>query len=173
MNGAGRRVVVGADDAGRSVVVADEELTALRLAPRGNELAMVWGLDESPRLPRDGGVPVLIPFLPDEGGWRLFFLEIQSTDTELSSKGYDPMPPDLAQAMAQGGGGGMHATDTIDVVIVLGGEGLSIELDDGLEVALGRGDSLVQLGARHAWRKRGPGPATIAVLMSGAKSNHE
>jgi hypothetical protein len=35
MNGARRRVVVGTDDAGRSVVVADEELTALQLAPRG------------------------------------------------------------------------------------------------------------------------------------------
>ncbi len=53
----------------------------------------------------------------------------------------------------------MHTTDTTDYIIVLDGE-ICLELDDGVRVALSRGDAVVQNGNRHAWRK----PRTAALL---------
>jgi mannose-6-phosphate isomerase-like protein (cupin superfamily) len=58
---------------------------------------------------------------------------------------------------------GMHATDTLDLVVVLDGE-IVLGLDDG-EHHLGRGDCVVQRGTRHRWRVTGSGPCTYAAVM--------
>ena len=54
---------------------------------------------------------------------------------------------------------GMHATDTIDFEVVLEGT-IVLELDDGAEVTLHAGDTVVQNGTRHRWKNPGdhPGP---------------
>jgi mannose-6-phosphate isomerase-like protein (cupin superfamily) len=62
---------------------------------------------------------------------------------------------------------GMHTTDTVDVVLVLSGE-VTLELDDGAEVQLRAGDTVVQHGTRHAWRNRSDGPCTLAGAQVGA-----
>jgi quercetin dioxygenase-like cupin family protein len=62
---------------------------------------------------------------------------------------------------------GMHTTDTVDFEVVLSGE-VVLELDDGAEVTLRAGDTVVQNGTRHAWRNRGDVPAVIAVGIIGA-----
>ena len=49
---------------------------------------------------------------------------------------------------------GMHTTATIDFEVVLDGE-IWLELDDGVEVHLRAGDTVVQNGTRHAWRNHG------------------
>jgi quercetin dioxygenase-like cupin family protein len=59
---------------------------------------------------------------------------------------------------------GMHQTVTVDYAIVLAGE-LWLELDDGAEVRLPTGSCVVQNGARHAWRNKSNGPATLAYVM--------
>jgi quercetin dioxygenase-like cupin family protein len=64
---------------------------------------------------------------------------------------------------------GMHATPTLDFVVVLSGE---IEL--GLEaesVVLGPGDVLVQRGTVHRWRVLGDGPCTILDIFFDAGSD--
>ncbi|UNN04731.1 cupin domain-containing protein [Rhodococcus opacus] len=58
----------------------------------------------------------------------------------------------------------MHQTTTVDYSIVVEGE-LYLELDDGAEVHLPTGATIVQNGARHAWRNRSDQPATLAYVI--------
>ena len=44
-----------------------------------------------------------------------------------------------------------------------------LELDDGAEVTLRPGDTVVQNGTRHAWRNRTSEPAVLVVVLVGAK----
>ncbi len=64
---------------------------------------------------------------------------------------------------------GMHATDTIDFEVVLEGT-VVLELDDGAEVTLHAGDTVVQNGTRHRWKNPGDTPARMALFICGA--NH-
>ena len=63
---------------------------------------------------------------------------------------------------------GMHTTPTLDYACVIDGQ-IVLELDDGVTVQLKSGDTVVQQGARHAWRNPGNKSATLAfVLLAGA-----
>ena len=62
---------------------------------------------------------------------------------------------------------GMHTTDTIDFEVVLEGT-ITLELDDGAEVALRPGDTVVQNGTRHRWKNAGDSVARFAVFICGA-----
>jgi hypothetical protein len=64
---------------------------------------------------------------------------------------------------------GMHRTPTVDFDVVIAGE-LWLELDDGAEVHLRAGDSVVVNGQRHAWRNRSGAPATIVSFLLGSHS---
>jgi quercetin dioxygenase-like cupin family protein len=61
----------------------------------------------------------------------------------------------------------MHTTDTIDFEYVVSGE-VWLELDDGVEVKLSAGDTLVQNGTRHAWRNKSAEPCALVVFLVGA-----
>jgi quercetin dioxygenase-like cupin family protein len=60
-----------------------------------------------------------------------------------------------------------HTTSTIDFEIVLDGE-IWLEFDDGVEVHLHPGDTVVQNGTRHAWRNHNDTMARLAVFIVGA-----
>jgi len=62
---------------------------------------------------------------------------------------------------------GMHRSDTIDFEYVLTGE-VWLELDDGREVHLRAGDTVVQNGTRHAWRNKSPEPCRVVFFLVGA-----
>jgi quercetin dioxygenase-like cupin family protein len=62
---------------------------------------------------------------------------------------------------------GMHTTDTIDYEYVISGE-VWLELDDGEEVHLKAGDTVVQNGTRHAWRNKSNEPCRMVVCLIGA-----
>lgn len=62
----------------------------------------------------------------------------------------------------------MHTTATLDFEVVLEGE-VWLELDDGVEVHLRAGDTVVQNGTRHAWRNKGTVPARLAIFIVGAE----
>jgi hypothetical protein len=64
-------------------------------------------------------------------------------------------------------GGVSPTTDTIDFEVILDGE-VWLELDDGVEVHLRPGDTVVQNGTRHAWRNHGDAPCRLAVFIVGA-----
>ena len=94
-------------------------------------------------------------------------------------------PPDTAwrgtadakKAFASIGAGGapdhtssdamMHATTTVDYIIVLKGEIWAI-LDKG-EKLLKQGDVLIQRGTNHSWSVRTREPAIVAAVLVGAR----
>jgi quercetin dioxygenase-like cupin family protein len=61
----------------------------------------------------------------------------------------------------------MHATATVDYIIVLRGEIWAI-LDKG-ETLLKQGDVLIQRGTNHSWSVRTRRPCVIAAVLVGAK----
>jgi quercetin dioxygenase-like cupin family protein len=64
---------------------------------------------------------------------------------------------------------GLHTTATVDYLYIISGE-IWLELDDGQDVHLRTGDTIIQNGTRHAWRNHGTEPCTMVVTIVGA--NH-
>ncbi|HEY8544705.1 MAG TPA: cupin domain-containing protein [Acidimicrobiales bacterium] len=171
-----RRVVTGHDAEGRAVFAADEMVDGYRPAIMpGAEFHRLWGADATPRFPDDGSRPPEGDYFPPVGGFRF------GTFT-LPPEGSGELPADLDVSAAladmeehlpgllahmEPNDPGMHTTATVDFEVVLHGE-VVLELDDGAEVTLHPGDTVVQNGTRHRWHNRGPVPATLAVVIVGA-----
>ena len=60
----------------------------------------------------------------------------------------------------------MHATATVDYIIVLKGEIYAL-MDEG-ETLLKAGDILIQRGTNHSWSVRGNEPCIVAAVLVGA-----
>src|SRR5690606_30926134 len=58
---------------------------------------------------------------------------------------------------------GMHATNTLDLCVILDGH-IELEVEEGC-VRLSPGDCVVQRGTQHRWRVVGDGPCTYAVAL--------
>jgi hypothetical protein len=171
-----RRVVTGHDANGRAVFAADELVDGYQPAILpGAEFHRLWGGDALPRFPDDGSASPAGAYFPPVGGFRF------GTFT-LPPEGSAELPADLDVAAGladmeahlpglmhhmEPGDPGMHTTATIDFEVVLHGE-VVLELDDGAEVTLHQGDTVVQNGTRHRWHNRAPMPATLAVFIVGA-----
>ena len=171
-----RRVVTGRTASGASVFVSDEQVEpiTLDLLP-GAEFHRLWGTDEVVQLPSDGRRPSAPGYFPPTEGFRFAFftlgpdsvtlpddLDIGAALGQLAEKlpgMADVMEPDHP---------GMHTTDTVDFDIVLSGE-VWLELDDGAEVHLVAGDTVIQNGTRHVWHNRTTEPCVIAVALVGAR----
>ena len=173
-----RRVVTGHDASGKSVFASDEAVEPDRpLLMPSAEFYQLWGGDATPQFPDDGSMPDWHSYFPPIGGFRFGLFTVPPhtvagdqdpssvedaiADTEAKLPGLlrymDPSDP------------GMHATDTIDFEVVLEGT-VVLELDDGAEVTLNPGDTVVQNGTRHRWKNPGDKPARFALFICGA--NH-
>jgi mannose-6-phosphate isomerase-like protein (cupin superfamily) len=164
-----RRVVTGHDASGKSVFVSDEKVAPL---PQTG-FHRLWGGDDSPRFPDDGKLPPHHMYFPPIGGFRfgMFSLPPETTagadvDAAADLRDLEAEVPGLLRYMDPSDPG-MHTTDTIDFEVVLEGT-VVLELDDGAEVRLSPGDTVVQNGTRHRWRNPGDTTARIAVFMCGA-----
>jgi hypothetical protein len=172
----GRRIVTGHDAHGRSVFVSDAVVkpVTLSLLP-GAEFHQLWARDATASIPSDVAVPERFGYFPPADGFRFGFftlgpdsvttpadLDIGAALAELTER-----LPGMAEVM-EPEHPGMHTTDTIDFDVVISGE-VWLELDDGAEVKLGPGDSVVQNGTRHAWHNRTSEPCTLAVALIGAR----
>ena len=170
-----RRVVTGHDASGKSVFVSDETVEpVVPMVLPEFQAHLLWGGDEAPQFPDDGTMPEWHTYFAPIGGFR-FGLFTLAPDTAAA-----PATPDMEAAVAdteakfpgllgymEPGDPGMHTTDTIDFEVVLDGT-IVLELDDGAEVTLNRGDTVVQNGTRHRWRNPGDKPARLAVFFCGA-----
>lgn len=171
-----RRVVTGHDDAGRAVFVADEAVEGYRPALNpASEFQWLWGGDEAPRFPDAGVAPERTTYFPPVGGFRFGTFTLPPAGSEGPPAGtdigaalteFEAALPGLAAHM-EPADPGMHTTATIDFEVVLEGV-VHLELDDGAEVELHPGDTVVQNGTRHRWHNRGPVPAVLAVFIVGA-----
>jgi mannose-6-phosphate isomerase-like protein (cupin superfamily) len=172
-----RRVVTGHDESGKSVFVSDDAVEPVRpvMMPAA-EFHLLWGGDDAPRFPDDGSMPQWHTYFPPIGGFRFGMFTVPpgiagvpeqlSVTVEEAMADVEAKLPGL-MSYVDPSEPGMHTTDTIDFEVVLEGS-VVLELDDGAEVTLQPGDTVVQNGTRHRWKNRGDTPARVALFICGA-----
>lgn len=143
-----RRVTTGHDKGGRARLTADDLVEATLYSASGNGFHHLWGADDPPRIGETVPAPNTLAPVPAPGGHRFGIFRLVPNPT--------------------GAGPGLHATDTIDLVLVLDGE-VTLELDSGERTVLRRGDTLVQNGTAHRWYNHGEDVAVLAVVVLGAE----
>ena len=171
-----RRVVTGRTADGKSVFVSDAEVPpiTLNLLP-GAEFHRLWGSNEPVQLPSDGSPPPMADYFPPVTGFRVGLFTVGPDSVSLPPELDIPAAfaeiqqklPGLAEVL-ETDHPGMHTTNTIDFEIVISGE-VWLELDEGQEVHLKAGDTIIQNGTRHAWRNRSSEPCVLAVALIGAE----
>jgi quercetin dioxygenase-like cupin family protein len=173
-----RRVVAGNDAGGKSVFLSDGVVPhshAFKFMP-GQAQTRVWFTAGPPTTTPPPKEPTSDtgPVVPGHGG-ASFVIVHYAPDSAVTEPGFDPeranaefvtYAPDITAAMDPDDPG-MHRTHSVDYGVVLDGE-IWLELDDGAQARLTRGDTIVQLGGRHAWRNKTDRPATVAFVLTGA-----
>jgi uncharacterized cupin superfamily protein len=171
-----RRVVTGHTPDGRSIIASDmlvEGITAA-ISP-GAECHRLWGADQTPMLTNDGSPPPARNYFPPPGGFRFGLFSIppnylvppDNLDWEAAQREAEVKFPGMGTAHWDANQPGMHTTDTIDFEYVISGE-VFLVLEDGSEVHLRPGDTVVQNGTRHAWDNRGNETCRMVTCMIGA-----
>ena len=170
-----RRVVTGHDANGKSVFVSDGTVDPVTLALLpGAAFHQLWARDATASIPEDTTTTPRPAYFPAVGGFRFGFFTIgpettatlTDVDIEAALQELSQKLPGMAEVM-EPEHPAMHTTDTIDFDVVISGE-IWLELDDGAEVRLQAGDSVIQNGTRHAWHNRSSQPCTLAVTLVGA-----
>ncbi|MFC9556906.1 cupin domain-containing protein [Rhodococcus sp. NPDC056960] len=147
-----RRVIVAEPD-GSAALVADSEIA--RLAAEG--IDPIWRTDSVPEVPNPGDISDILGF-PDPGGVWVIGWILEPGRIGNSDNGIVVMDEDAP---------GFHRTDSVDVHVLLEGS-LVLELEDGTEIALGAGDTVVVNGNKHRWHNRGEQTARAIVTICGA-----
>ena len=171
-----RCVITGRNSSGKSVFVKDASVApiTLSLLP-GFEFHRLWGADFIPQLPSDGTPPAHPSYFPPAGGFRFAFFTVppatskipESTDLPAAFAEIQSKLPGMVEVL-EPMHPGMHTTDTVDFDVVLSGE-IYLVLDDGAELLLKAGDSVIQNGTRHAWENRSAKDCIIVVTLIGAE----
>jgi len=154
-----RRVVTGFDDSGAEVFTHDGAApNSVDVGPVG--VSEVFWSDGTPLRVADDpdrGSPGF-PLEPPPGGISVRVIRMpgippgtEPEETWLRIDGDDPHVP------------GMHATDTLDLMVVLEGS-VVLGLDDG-ERTIGVGEHVIQRGTRHRWRPADHRGWTYLVAM--------
>jgi hypothetical protein len=167
-----RLVVTGETPDGKSVFVYDGDVEPIPSRP-GGEMYRMWGDDVAPTLPHDGTRVDTPKMFPPPGGFRYVFVTMQPASSRTGPSA--PPSPEVRENMKTMGienlyekdNPGMPTTDTIDIDYIVSGE-LYLELDDGQEVHLKAGDSVVQNGTRHKWTNRSDQPTVMLAMCIGA-----
>lgn len=168
-----RRVVTGHDGGNKAVFVSDEVLEPVAI-PGGPQILALWGGDEAPKFPDEGSPLPQAGQFPPVGGFRFLTLtfppglgvsaESAKAQAAMAAAMLEipGMHPDRDRP-----GTGRHFTETLDFVMVVSGE-VSLALDEGAEVHLKRGDTVILNGTMHSWHNKGKEPAVIVASMVGA-----
>ena len=168
-----RRIVTGHTPDGKSTVTSDTELDVISVGP-ALELYKIWGADEAPTFPDDGSPPLYSMYFPPVDGFRFVIgtwppesaVQPEKIDFDVVLEKLEETMPGAAKYMEKDSPG-MHTTDTIDFEYIISGE-IWLELDDGKEVLLRAGDTVIQNGTRHAWHNRSSEPCSMVVCLIGA-----
>ncbi len=170
-----RRVVTGHSGDGKAIVASDSEIDGFRpqLFP-SMEFHALWGGDKAPTYPDNGAPLPQQGWFPPLGGFRFLAVTLppasdeapEIVDESAAMAELEAFAPGLLAVM-EPGSAGMHTTDSIDFLYVISGE-VIMALDDGAEVHLAAGDTLVQSGTRHAWRNPGQEPCRLIAVQIGA-----
>lgn len=165
-----RRVIHGTLPDGKSGVVRDGIATARVETPAftivdlwrfnsippvvgGDDDGLAGGVELTP--PPGAGVFRMCAIAPDEEWAGIDYSE------SLVAIGHDEEVPAAVEAESDGA----HATDTVDIVVVLSGE-VYCTTDTG-DTLLRTGDVVVQNGNAHGWSNRSGKVCTVAFFMAG------
>jgi hypothetical protein len=143
----------------------------------GAGLALVWAAPADVAVP-NSAVDITqssSSLVPGSGATSLVFVQFPpdtvgadpTFDSAAANEEFRRLNPGIAE-LIEPDSGGMHATDTIDYVIVLEGE-IWATLDDGCEELMRPHDVLIQNGTRHTWRNKSSRPAKLACFSIGAR----
>lgn len=171
-----RRIVTGHTADGRSVVISDgvADAVAENKDWPGRGITFLWKSDTAPA---DNQAPASSPLsiLPNSVGSTFIISQIPP-EAEIGAMD-GTRQARLADPTARAGKGliqrdtrrhpGMHATDTLDYIVLLAGE-MTMLLDEG-EVVLRPFDVLIQRGTNHAWINRGSQTAVMATVVIAAE----
>lgn len=132
-----RRIVTGLNSEGKSTVIIDDAV------PRFNDMsaALIWKTDQYPA-DNSGNKDTAVPY------------SVELLHTPGSNFAVCEFPPHT-QAY-------MHATDTIDYLVILSGH-VTLVMEEG-DVNLGPGDFVVDRGVMHGWRNSNDEPCVAAAI---------
>jgi mannose-6-phosphate isomerase-like protein (cupin superfamily) len=132
-----RRVVTGLDADGQSCVIIDGPI------PRFNDMtaALAWRTDSRPA-DNSGSADPVAPYAIEM---------LHTPGSNFAICQFAPNTPEI-----------MHATDTIDYLVILSGR-VTLVLEEG-EADLGPGDFVVDRGVLHGWRNPHGEPCVAAVV---------
>jgi mannose-6-phosphate isomerase-like protein (cupin superfamily) len=166
-----RRVVTGLRPDGKSTVVFDSQSPHVVEVPvwPGLAMATLWTTAEIPVDNTGGEDRALTPVghgpLPRGSIFRIYQFPPDSA-----------RPPECGKLLGLEGATEddwknihpmMHATNSVDYLVILKGE-MTMIMEDRTEVVLRPGDCVVQRGTKHAWSNRGTEPVVlVAVLIEG------
>ena len=141
-----RRVVTGHDAKGKAVVLKDEISQNVSSRRPGQQGCVVWTTNESPADNND------------------------ETDRSVAQTGTTSVGGAVFRVVRYEPGvtPRMHRSNSIDYAVVLEGS-IVMQMDDGVEVTLSAGDTLVQRGTVHNWTNRGSVACVIAFVLIDAK----
>lgn len=165
-----RRIVTGHDAQGRSVITFEGNATNVLDSPAwpGSRVTELWVTDECPvdnkgvvdrgarpirHDPVASGTIFRVVEIPPEAGTTI------DTAGAFAALGSTKVP--TAEDSAKHAS--MHATDSLDYLVVISGEMYMI-MEEG-ETLLRAGDCIVQRGTKHAWSNRGDKPCILAAIL--------
>lgn len=152
-----RRIVAANDDAGKAVIVSDEQLSAVSRGIGANLTGCeIWSTDHMPidnavaadAAQRAGYIKRYNPYNYVGNG--------QGTTFRITE--WAPGHPRFT-----------HRTQTTDYDVVLSGE-IDLELEGGEVVHLKAGDVVILRGCTHTWMNRGSVPAVTAFILVDAEA---
>lgn len=149
-----RRVVTGIDEEGKSTIWLDDQVPKAAIfdeSKKGEIAQVMWATDEVPST--IGRHDPMVDWFP-EHNW---FPETGVTFgvfTWQPGKGYP-----------------LHASETIDVGIILSGE-IELILERGSTI-LRSGDCFVQRATMHGWRVQGDKPCIFAAVFIAKKQDEK
>jgi mannose-6-phosphate isomerase-like protein (cupin superfamily) len=175
-----KRIVTAHDPNGKSILVSEgEPPKRVRIAGGGLEITEVWGTEDVPKLPSAHDDPTLArhQYFPGPGGTRFVIVRFPPAtgaqvpkavaDPAAAAKQFFDQFPGLGELMDPEHSG-MHASPTVDYLVVLSGE-VELEVDDGVTRRIRTGDCVVQNGTRHAWRNPGSVECVAVAVVVGAR----
>lgn len=165
-----RRIVTGHDARGRSNITFEGDAPNYLESPAwpNSRVTEIWVTEEMPvdntgvtdrgarpirHDPSPGGTIFRVVEIPPEASSKIdtakAFADLGSTNV--------PTAEDTARHPS------MHATHSVDYLVVISGE-MHMIMEDG-EVLLKAGDCIVQRGTKHAWSNRGTEPCLLAAVL--------
>jgi naringenin degradation protein FdeH len=165
-----RVIITGTNQAGKSVVVEEAHAT---LTGPGNFDFWQTKPGLSPHDMAFGRTPMM--FYPQSGGTMFRLFTIPPENPKLAPAEVAAMQDwffkevgDPAARVDTSRHPMMHATATVDYILLLSGE-ISLLLDEGEPIKLKPFDAVVQRATNHSWVNTGKEPALLLCVMVGGK----